>query len=363
MFPRFSAVLILAALGVLACLAPEPPEPPIPAATPAAYVPPRGYVCYRADRPIAVDGKLDDAAWKAAPWSDAFVDIEGASRPVPRFRTRMKMLWDDECLYIAAELEEPHVQATLREHDSVIFRDNDFEVFLNPQGDSHLYAELELNALNTTWDLLLPKPYRDGGRAVDAWEITGLRTAVHVDGTLNDPSDKDHGWTVEIAWPWKGLKELTSRPVPPRDGDAWRINFSRVEWEYTIGEGHYHKVEGKPEANWVWSPQGVIDMHRPEQWGYVQFSTAAPGGVSYRPDPTGLARHLLHRTYYAQREYKSKHGVWARSLGDLGLGDLTLPELAAPPKLESAGDMYEASVRLRDGRRCVLRQDSRTTVE
>ena len=102
------------------------------------------------------------------------MDIEGDRRPEPRFRTRMKMLWDDQALYIAAELEEPHVWATLTEHDSVIFHDNDFEVFLDPDGDSHLYAELELNALNTTWDLLLPKPYKDGGKAVDAWEIAGL---------------------------------------------------------------------------------------------------------------------------------------------------------------------------------------------
>ena len=72
-------------------------------------------------------------------------------------------------------------------------------MFLDPDGDSHLYGELELNALNTTWDLLLTKPYKDGGRAVNAWEITGLKTAVHVDGTLNDPRDTDRGWTVEIA--------------------------------------------------------------------------------------------------------------------------------------------------------------------
>ena len=122
------------------------------------------------------------------------------------------MLWDDDCLYIAAELEEPNVWATLTKHDSVIFQDNDFEVFLDPDGDGHLYAELELNALNTTWDLLLTKPYKDGGRAIDAWEITGLRTAVHVDGTLNDPRDRDRGWSIEIAWPWKGL-EGTERPT------------------------------------------------------------------------------------------------------------------------------------------------------
>ncbi|HEY8506123.1 MAG TPA: carbohydrate-binding family 9-like protein, partial [Gemmataceae bacterium] len=227
------------------------------------YVPPRGYVCYRAAVPPRIDGKLDDAAWAAVPWTDPFVDIEGDRKPAPRFRTRVKMAWDGENLYIAAELEEPHVWATLTQHDAVIFHDNDFEVFLDPDGDGHLYGELELNALNTTWDLLLPKPYKDGGRAVNAWEITGLRTAVSVDGTLNDPSDTDRGWSVEIAWPWKGLSELTARPVPPRDGDQWRINFSRVQWEHEVIGGKYAKVKGKREDNWVWSPQGLIDMHRP----------------------------------------------------------------------------------------------------
>src|SRR5437868_6811003 len=168
---------------------------------------PKGYVCRRAATPPTIDGKLDDPAWAAAAWTDPFVDIEADKKPKPRYRTRAKMLWDDEALYIAAELEEPHVWATLTKHDSVIFHDPDFEVFLDPDGDNHLYGELELNALNTTWDLLLTKPYRDGGHAINAWEITGLRTAVHVDGTLNDARDKDKGWSVEIAWPWKGVKE------------------------------------------------------------------------------------------------------------------------------------------------------------
>src|SRR5947209_5530135 len=197
-----------------------------PAATPPL---PHGYVCYRAPSPVTIDGRPTEAAWIAAPWSEPFADIEGDQRPKPRHRTRVKMLWDDAALYIAAELEEPHVWATLTEHDAVIFHDNDFEVFLAPDGDSHLYAELELNALNTTWDLLLTKPYKDGGRALNGWEVIGLKTAVHVDGTLNDPRDTDSGWTVEIKWPWAGLKELTNVPAPPRDGDQWRINFSRVE--------------------------------------------------------------------------------------------------------------------------------------
>src|SRR5262245_21805340 len=136
-----------------------------------AYIPPRSYVCCRTSTPLQVDGKLDEAAWQSAPWTDDFVDIEGDAKPRPRFLTRAKMLWDDQFFYIAAELEEPHVWATFTKHDSYIFtEDNDFEVFIDPDGDNHTYAEFEINALNTGWDLLLTMPYRDGGLPLDAWD-------------------------------------------------------------------------------------------------------------------------------------------------------------------------------------------------
>jgi len=338
---RTPALLAVLLPGVgLAALAAEPPPP-------AVYVPPRGYVCYRAPSPVTVDGKLDDPAWQAAPWSEWFVDIEGDKKPAPALRTRMKMLWDDDALYIAAEIEEPHVWATLKQHDSVIFHDNDFEVFLDPDGDNHLYGELEVNALNTTWDLLLTRPYKDGGHAINAWEIDGLRTAVHVDGTLNDPRDRDRGWTVEIAWPWKGLRELTRRPVPPKDGDQWRVNFSRVEWDTEVVDGTYRKIPNRPEHNWVWSPQHAINMHRPETWGYLQFSTAPPGTAEFRPDPAGPAQHLLHRIYYAQHEYRSKHGRWTASLEELDVRGPWPAGVTATPRLEATSSLFEACLTLR----------------
>ncbi len=114
---------------------------------------------------------MDDAAWLDAPWSLDFVDIEGDVKPKPWFRTRVKMLWDDEYFYVGAELEEPHLWATQTAHDSVIFHENDFEVFIDPDGDNHDYYEYEINALGTDWDLRLPKPYRDGGPALNEWEI------------------------------------------------------------------------------------------------------------------------------------------------------------------------------------------------
>lgn len=232
---------------------------------------PKLYESPRASGPVKVDGRLDDAAWKSAPWTDYFVDIEGDAKPLPRFRTRVKMLWDDEYFYVGASMEEPHVWGTLTKHDSVIFHDNDFEVFIDPNGDTLEYYEFEINALNTGWDLFLDKPYRHGGKARNEWEIPGLRTAVHVDGTLNDSRDRDRGWSVEIAFPWKVLAVYAHKPAPPRPGDEWRVNFSRVQWQHRIVDGKYQKVPDTKEDNWVWSPQGVVNMHIPEKWGRVRF--------------------------------------------------------------------------------------------
>lgn len=231
---------------------------------------PKRYECVRAQSAIRVDGKMDDSAWKQAPWSDWFVDIQGSSKPAPRFKTRIKMLWDDTYFYVAAELEEPDVWATLTTHDAVIFHDNDFEVFLNPTADGEKYFEFEINALNTGWDLFLPRAYRQGGRADNSWEIPGLLSSVQVDGTLNEPGDRDRGWTVEIAFPWSAFTERSgaTRPTP---GTEWRVNFSRVEWQISTATGRYEKLPGKKEDNWVWSPQGVVDMHRPDKWGFVRF--------------------------------------------------------------------------------------------
>ena len=324
---------------------------------------PRGYVCYRATEPIEIDGKLDEQSWQSVPWTNDFVDIQGDAKPRPQFRTRAKMLWDDEYFYVGAELEEPHVWATLIQHDSVIFYDNDFEIFIDPNGDNHEYYEIEINAFGTEWDLLLIRPYKDGAPAVNSWEIPGLKVAAHVDGTINDPSDTDRGWSVEIAFPWKVLKECAHRAAPPADGDQWRINFSRVEWEIEIVDGKYKKIPDKPEDNWVWSPQGIIDMHRPEKWGYVQFSTAEIGKAEYQPDPAASARDLLHRIYYAQRDYRNKHGRWAENIAELGIKSAGYKNTAGEPQIETTQSGFEVVVEVRypDGKivRWHIRQDSR----
>jgi hypothetical protein len=191
-----------------------------------------------------------------------------------------------------------------------------------------------------------------------------LKTAVHVNGTVNDPTNTDKTWSVEIAIPWKGLEPYAGkRSCPPKDTDQWRIDFSRVEWIVDIIGGKYRKVpkEMRPEDNWVWSPQGVVDMHRPERWGYVQFSTQAPGKAKFNPDQTLAARDRLMEVYHRQREFKKRYDHYASSPQELGMtkqgADTT------PIGIVLVGDGYTATTRmvLSDGtvKTLTVRDDSK----
>ena len=296
---------------------------------PAIEFSPERYVVHRAKSTINVDGKLNEESWKLAEWTNPFVDIRGDEAPAPRFNTRAKMLWDDDYFYFAAQLEEPHVWATLTERDAVIFMDNNFEVFIDPNGDTHNYYELEVNAFGTFWDLMLTHPYRNSGMAIDAWDIKGLKVGIDIQGTINDPTDIDEGWSVELAIPWSVLEEAAPGGRPDH-GTQWRVNFSRVQWQTDIVNGEYVKRtdpetgENLPEDNWSWSPQGLINMHYPEMWGFVQFSDHPAGtdGNEFEWKSDEDYKWLLRKLYYRQIDHKEAHGSYTSSGEDLEYSEL-----------------------------------------
>jgi hypothetical protein len=318
---------------------------------------PEQYICYQASSLIDVDGKLEEPGWKNIAWTQNFEDIEGSLKPMPRFTTRAKMLWDENYFYVAAELEEPHIWATLTERESVIYYDNDFEVFIDPDGDTHNYYEFEVNALGTEWDLLLTKPYRDGGIAINGWNIEGVKVGISIEGTLNNPADVDKKWTLEMAFPWKVLKECAPGKRKPKAGEQWRVNFSRVEWQTEVADGKYRKkinsATGKsyPEDNWVWSPQGVIIMHQPETWGYVQFSEkkAGEGKEDFITNPDEEIKWALRQLYYAQREWKRKNKVYTNKLSELDDIKVRIKNYVFTPEIECTQSMFEIRAKSADG--------------
>jgi hypothetical protein len=258
------------------------------------------YTCLRTTDAITVDGDLKEPVWQRARKSPRFVDMI-SGRP-GFFDTRAAAVWDDQKLYVAFWVDEPFVSASVTERDATIFRENDVEVFIDGI-DS--YYEFEINALNTIYDVFfiwkdayaskfkIPEfdvfsadAFTFGGnhdRGVDtfwrgthprgprwafpAWDFPGLQTAVKVDGTLNLDTDIDRGWTVELSFPWAGMKHLAAgRSLPPKDGDEWRIFFGRFE-KLPVGNGVVSPA-------WSWGPIGDRDNHIPERFTRVDFSRA-----------------------------------------------------------------------------------------
>ena len=339
---------------------------------------PNIYVAPYTNTPIEVNGNIEKDEWASVPWSYDFDDIRGEDdapsdeRPSLECRTRMKMMWDDDFLYIAAILEsDMEVRATFEARNSPIYHeDSDFEVFVDPNSSCHHYKELEMNAINTVWNLMLDKPYADGGQEHSGriakpgdekyYDVEGQKTAVRIlEGSLNKPGRQRTVWAVEIALSHRDtMKHQLS--AKPQEGDQWRINFSRVE------------MKGKINWTWqkqkVWDPEqrkhcGKVDMHMPDAWGYVRFGPSMKdakkdeiiGEVSSKDivkgagDPMWPTRLAAMNIYYAQRRYYELNNMFANSLQDLS--EFIDEEILAPYGRDGgivssfADDFYKVQVR------------------
>ena len=308
---------------------------------------PKTYTANKIANPILIDGDESDPAWKNAQWTDLFEDIENNIKP--KYATKVKMLWDETNFYILAKIDEPHVWANLKQRDTIIFYNNDFEVFIDPDGDTFNYYELEINALNTAWDLFLSKPYRENDNVVlNDWNIPGLKSAVKISGTLNNPNDTDEGWVLEMAIPWASYKKSYNENNVPAD-KFWRVNFSRVNWQHSLVDGKYERkkdTDGKflAEYNWVWSPMGVINMHEPEKWGYVYFSSKEEKDTFTIPQDEKV-KWELYNLYRAQKEYYQKNKAWAKALTDLTKETIKVDGKVLKPILENHSSGYNILVK------------------
>jgi hypothetical protein len=243
------------------------------------------------------------AAWQKAIRTPSFTDM--ATGKPALFGTTAAILWDDENLYIRFWIEEPYPNATQTERDSLIFRENDVEVFIDG-GDC--YYEFEINALGTVYEVFFiwRDAFERGGRfdvpefdlySRDAytfagnfdrtndhfwtgthprgvrwafldWDFPGMESLVEIDGELNNPEVRSKGWQAEVTLPWAGMKHLANgRSLPPQDGDVWNIFLGRFQI-LKIGDR-------KEQAAWCASPHGEYDTHMPEKFTPVRFSASA----------------------------------------------------------------------------------------
>ena len=242
---------------------------PVKKAAVKVEAPRKRYVARRVDKPLKIDGKLDEQAWKDAPSTGAFVNtMTGA--PVD-FATEAKLLWDDKFLYVAFENADTDVWSSLNKRDDKLWTQEAIELMIDADGNGKGYIELQVAPNGTVFDTFLPQ-YRKYEDSIDpkkkpfSWN-SKLNARVTVNGTLNKHDDADKSWTVELALPLgdvKGMETEAALPkLPPSLGDVWRLNMFRMDMP-----------QGKGQLAAGWSPPMVGDFHALDKFGELVFGDA-----------------------------------------------------------------------------------------
>ncbi|HEY64813.1 MAG TPA: hypothetical protein G4O02_09605 [Caldilineae bacterium] len=212
------------------------------------------YICRRAEEPIVIDGCLEESAWAKADVASLVRNHDGGPAS---FRTEAWLLWDDDYLYVAFACEDPDVWGTMLERDSHLWEEEVVEVFLDANRNGRLYFEFEVSPRNVQLDLMVVKRPGEPPQTFFEWDCQGWRTAVRVEGTLDNRTDEDRGWTVEMAIP---LVEIYTAPRLPKPGDVWRLGLYRIERPQDAAPHFY-----------AWAPTRAETYHVPERFGYLVF--------------------------------------------------------------------------------------------
>ena len=208
------------------------------------------YRVARAEGPIEIDGRPDEAAWNAA-LQMPLVDSLGGQPP--RLPTVARVLRDERHLFVAFDCRDDQVFVRPgRQHDDPIWEDEVVEVFLDPAGAGRDYVEIEVSPAGVTFDARFERRRSDLDRA-RAWE-SGVVAAARID---RGPSG-DRGWTAELRLP---IEAVRGAAPPPRSGSRWRANLFRMETHNRAG-----MVEGQ-----AFSPPYRGDFHALDRFGWLVF--------------------------------------------------------------------------------------------
>jgi len=222
-------------------------------------------VCRRAPVPPPLTGRFADPSWAAAEVVTGFRRLRKTADLAPmatQLGTRLRCLWDDECLYVGFECDSPDVWATKTGRDEDLWEEPVCEVFLIPCAPANASAsmkrffEFQLNPLGTIYDAFVADAdASDDWRRWSQWDCDDLRTAVRVDGKLNDRAFRDNGWSAQFAIPLAALAAETS--VRPQPGVRWRANFCRYDYSAQLAE---------PELSCIAPTVGVFDDIKRFAW-------------------------------------------------------------------------------------------------
>jgi len=204
------------------------------------------YDCRPAAEPITLDGRLDEPAWQDAPFSEEFL-VSSTVRTMPdKLRTRMKLLYDKDSLYVGLQTEDSDIWCTYAGHDEPVMYEKALLFNVDPLGNGRDYYGFYVNPMNALLDIhavggVAEMSQRRWQKCVE-WNAKGIRHAVQVDGTLNKRDDVDNGWTLELQVPFDAIG------VRPAAGDAWLIQAGRID--YWLG--------GKIMSSWTRASFGAL---------------------------------------------------------------------------------------------------------
>jgi hypothetical protein len=259
-----SALLLVAGFGPTAWAQQTVPEPDS-ASRPRL-------TARRAAGPITLDGRLDEPDWHRAPVAKDFVTVRPDYVPGTKYPSEVRVLFDDEHLYIGAFNRDSAGLSSLRMPDlrrDFSSMDSDvFGVTFGPLGDGRTAFQLQVTPLGSQGDVQA----FDGGASFSfSWDaMWRVRT-----------SRADSGWVAEIAIPWTSLRYAKGL-------ESWDINFVRntrraAQWSAWV-------PYPRQFSSWRLSYSGLLDSIQPPPpranlrtrlYGLTESSrTTAPGGFT-----------------------------------------------------------------------------------
>jgi len=225
------------------------------------------YTAQRRIDTIVVDGNLNEASWHNAEHTSVFTFWDGNVAPAP-LQTTARMVWDDQYLYIAFHAKDADVYATYTARDSRLWEQDNFEAFVTVPGTTG-YVEVEGSPKGTIWDGVFTNVFQGPG---GSYNMDTVQVAGRVNGTLNNSSDQDMGFTGEMRLPFADIYQTTPGGHPV-EGSQLRMNLNRINWNTPATQGGPGAAGSDTYYAWSPVPGSGISFHRPDKFGTVTFST------------------------------------------------------------------------------------------